>query len=138
MSNDVRTIGSFFSLIPPKELSHLVDPPDVIPSPELSGMSDEEIKAMDAAALAAFKGLPALDKKCFTPKVFGGAETSYCSYAKKEPTSEADVRSKLQQKAEAKGIELSSEHLDKLVAALKSTDPLPDDISAFLLFINNT
>ena len=131
MSN-VRT--DFASLIPPKELLRLlyVSPlnPTGLPPEKFVGVSEKELEA------AALKDLPALDKKHFTPKVFGGG--AYCGYAKKELTSEADVRSKLQQKAEAKGIELSSEHLDKLIAALKSTDPLSGDIKVFLLFILET
>ena len=136
MSN-VRT--DFTSLIPPKDLCRLLEPPSLSLLKELTGLSEEEMQVMSEKdiedVILQQNPIPPLDVKSL--RLFGSTK-AYCSYAKKELTSEADVRSKLQQKAEAKGVQLSSEHLDKLIAALKSTDPLPDDINVFLLFILKT
>ena len=139
MSN-VRT--DFASLIPPKDLCRLLEPPSLSLLKELSGLSEEEMQVMSEKdiedVILQQNPIPPLDVKSLSSARLFGSTKAYCSYAKKELTSEADVRSKLQQKAEAKGVQLSSEHLDKLIAALKSTDPLPGDINVFLLFILET
>lgn len=130
MSN-VRT--DFVSLIPRKELPRLVGLGVSLPVELVRGIS---VKEVDDAALAAYKELIALDKKRFSSAELFGGTKAYYSYVKKEPLSETDVRTNLQQKAEAKGVQLTSQHLDELITALKSSAQLPEDINAFLHFIN--